>query len=616
MPGNFILPDVYIIPKFTGAFSCPNMNSPVQPDADLNFYSIFCGVFLYETHNTEAAYVSWRDRLTEPEGFYNYVRKTYYENYFNNIFNDSLASKPKRLNTMLDHETEKDIMDNPLLCAVQSEKGFIKFQISYFDRFLFSDGVGIFCFKVQFIPGEEVSYQKIADLLRIVRYPESEVLYRSQKVRLNKLIHDFLMPGLKLSAQWDQYMAQLKHYTVIDDHTVENFDTEKEQVLFELAHSMPVGAISGKSTHSPTLDYYEKVLTKESIFIYNNWKAIPLLDSFTRISTKYPDTFKTWEQDYFHIYIYCLYCKFQMYYFSNHLTQTFPPTKKTVKLIDKFYEFVTGYMLSSVSYKFLPNLLYEKMKEALEIQKDVESMEKKVKRLTEVFQDEKNLIEEMEPVKPTAPRSIIPGYEYDIFISYRQHDNLPVPGAGLQKGNVGWVSEFVMNLKRELAATLKEPVSIYVDSNPEDGLLENHHVKKSLESKLRCLIFIPILSQTYCDSKSFAWQHEFMAFNRMALDDRFGRDIKLENGNVSSRLLPVRIHELDADDKRLIEDELGSGLRAIDFIYSEAGVNRPLRFDDQAEANFNKTSYRNQINKVANAVKGIVRGLRNLERIK
>ena len=42
--------------------------------------------------------------------------------------------------------------------------------------------------------------------------------------------------------------------------------------------------------------------------------------------------------------------------------------------------------------------------------------------------------------------SIIPGFEYDIFISYRQKDN---------KGE-RWVSEFVDSLKAELESTFKE----------------------------------------------------------------------------------------------------------------------------------------------------------------
>ncbi len=195
--------------------------------------------------------------------------------------------------------------------------------------------------------------------------------------------------------------------------------------------------------------------------------------------------------------------------------------------------------------------------------------------------------------------SLIPNFEYDIFISYRHNDN-----------RSGWVREFVNSLKEELATTIKESVSVYFDTNPHDGLLETHNVDKSLEGKLKCLIFIPIISQTYCDTKSFAWQHEFSAFNKLAKEDQFGRDIKLSNGNVASRILPVKIHDLDSEDKTLLENELGGVLRAIEFIFKSAGVNRPLRAEDKREDNLSRLFYRDQINKVANAIKEIANGLR------
>jgi hypothetical protein len=44
--------------------------------------------------------------------------------------------------------------------------------------------------------------------------------------------------------------------------------------------------------------------------------------------------------------------------------------------------------------------------------------------------------------------SIIPGFEYDIFISCRQKDNK----------HDGWVTEFVDNLKGELESTFKEEI--------------------------------------------------------------------------------------------------------------------------------------------------------------
>ena len=195
--------------------------------------------------------------------------------------------------------------------------------------------------------------------------------------------------------------------------------------------------------------------------------------------------------------------------------------------------------------------------------------------------------------------SLLPGFEYDIFISYRHKDNK----------YDGWVSEFVSHLKSELEATFKDEVSVYFDANPHDGLLETHNVDKSLEDKLKCVILIPIVSQTYCDPKSFAWQHEFCVFNKKAKEDSIGRDIKLANGNVASRILPVKIHDLDQEDKATLEQELGGVLRCVEFIYKSAGVNRPLKPNDDRAQNSNHTYYRDQINKVANAVKEIVQGI-------
>jgi TolB-like protein len=169
------------------------------------------------------------------------------------------------------------------------------------------------------------------------------------------------------------------------------------------------------------------------------------------------------------------------------------------------------------------------------------------------------------------------------------------------------VTEFVDNLKGELEATFKEDISIYFDENPHDGLLETHDVDESLKDKLKCLVFIPIISRTYCDTKSFAWEHEFKTFVEQASQDQFGLKVKLPNGNVASRVLPVRIYDLDTNDIKLCESVLESVLRSVDFIYKSAGVNRPLRVnEDHPSDNLNKTYYRDQINKVANSIKEII----------
>ncbi|OFY64117.1 MAG: hypothetical protein A2V64_12925 [Bacteroidetes bacterium RBG_13_43_22] len=196
----------------------------------------------------------------------------------------------------------------------------------------------------------------------------------------------------------------------------------------------------------------------------------------------------------------------------------------------------------------------------------------------------------------------IPGFEYDIFISYRQKDN---------KGD-RWVSEFVEALKTELESTFKDEVSVYFDINPSDGLLETHDVDASLKEKLKCAVFIPIISRTYVDPKSFAWVHEFKAFIEQASKDQYSLKVRVPGGNIASRVLPIQIHNLDAEDKKLIENELGGYMRGIEFIFKSPGVNRPLLVKEaNSQENLNHTNYRDQINKVANAIKEIITGLRN-----
>jgi hypothetical protein len=167
------------------------------------------------------------------------------------------------------------------------------------------------------------------------------------------------------------------------------------------------------------------------------------------------------------------------------------------------------------------------------------------------------------------------------------------------------VTEFVSNLRRELESAFKDDISIYFDENPADGLHETHDVGASLKDKIKCLVFIPVVSRTYCDSNSFAWKNEFLAFRDFASNDSFGLKVKLPNGNVGNRILPIRLRELEQDDVKLFEKEIGGTMRSLDFIFKSAGVNRHLSPDDERKENQNHTLYRDQINKVAMSVREI-----------
>lgn len=186
---------------------------------------------------------------------------------------------------------------------------------------------------------------------------------------------------------------------------------------------------------------------------------------------------------------------------------------------------------------------------------------------------------------------IIPGFKHDIFISYQAADN-----------RAGWVSEFTEYLKNELATIIKDPVRIYFE-NKDTGEAE-------VTPNLNTLILVPILSHTYCNHEHQTWKNELVEFRKIASHAEYGLHIKLKSGNIANRILPVVIHELDEEDRLIFENETDGSLRGVEFIYKEPGVNRPLRPDDDISLNINRTTYRNQINKVANAIKEILRSMK------
>lgn len=185
--------------------------------------------------------------------------------------------------------------------------------------------------------------------------------------------------------------------------------------------------------------------------------------------------------------------------------------------------------------------------------------------------------------------ALLPDYEYDIFISYRHNDG-------------EWMAEFITRLQDELRAIIKPALTIYYDKSLTDGLGDTHLVQPSLDHRVRrSIILLPLISMTYCATDRYSWQHEFIPFLEQAKIDRLGLNLALPSGNVGSRILPLKIYNIEAADEQLLQQTLGGQLRSVDFVYQEAGgVNRPLQADDDARL------YRNQINKVANAIKELI----------
>ncbi len=196
---------------------------------------------------------------------------------------------------------------------------------------------------------------------------------------------------------------------------------------------------------------------------------------------------------------------------------------------------------------------------------------------------------------------VLPSYEYDIYISYHHNDTI-----------LSWVTEFAEKLQEELDATVRDKLSIYYDKQGVGAELNKEEFDRERARNLKSIIFIPVISNTYCDTKKHNWEKEFQEFKQIASSDTVGLDIELENGTIISRILPVKIHNVEKRDIQLLEKELGGYMRSVDFINdSLEGVNRPLRArDDEMIYRKNKVLYRNQINKTANAIAALVTNIK------
>lgn len=78
-----------------------------------------------------------------------------------------------------------------------------------------------------------------------------------------------------------------------------------------------------------------------------------------------------------------------MYLTNSELSYVTIVDKRTEKIRNRFIEFINDYHHSHISYKFLPDLLQDKMLYSLEIQSEIEKMETKIQRINKQFQEKR-----------------------------------------------------------------------------------------------------------------------------------------------------------------------------------------------------------------------------------
>ena len=379
------------------------MGHKISISTEINsFYVIVSGLFRFnekavDEKKLQEHYCNWRHRIFNGNyaATFKYINQRYYDSYLNNIFpeiryreSDTDHFNPKILN----HLTRRECLENQeylkgLKLPVNDETT-IQCGIEHIDLYLFPHEIGIFSLKFFLEKEQDMNLGTVSAFLNKIRYLTTGITISGteQSMALQDFLENNVLKLLKLDENWADFNPQLKTYTCIDlkEEIPEN---EMDFLLYDIGNFSVIGSAKGEGVLAPSENYFREQIHANKVSVFRNWSVLTLYDTFTRISINFPDQFKSWEYDYLNLYIHCLYQKFYMYLTNSELSNITVVSKRTEKIRDRFIEFINDYHHSHISYRFLPDLLQDKLLQSLEIHAEIERMETKIQRINEHFQE-------------------------------------------------------------------------------------------------------------------------------------------------------------------------------------------------------------------------------------
>lgn len=153
-----------------------------------------------------------------------------------------------------------------------------------------------------------------------------------------------------------------------------------DELLYELASSSPIGCIKGvnRPEMKPSEDYFNKILSENSVSTFDNWKGLALVDSFTILGKD--DSFNEDDCNYLYfplIYLRCIlektFCFSRNNAYREDKIRKESPLELEIENMEKYYFY------DSISYNFQPSLLYQVMAKGLDVKKEREELAKQIK---------------------------------------------------------------------------------------------------------------------------------------------------------------------------------------------------------------------------------------------
>ena len=112
---------------------------------------------------------------------------------------------------------------------------------------------------------------------------------------------------------------------------------------------------------------------------------LPLFDTFTTVGfgiLSNDFSHITYNETYFRIYLFNLFIKYNLYRYNSDMRLD------SVKTRNQFEKFLNNYNISTISYNFLPNLIFEKHRKSMLVEEELAKFEERINRISQSIQED------------------------------------------------------------------------------------------------------------------------------------------------------------------------------------------------------------------------------------
>ena len=370
----------------------------------LNTLVVFCGLFSYKEREKDMLFPGtiYEDfeELFEKDPGIKILRQIFYPNFTNLIVSKNCHKHAHPCTSLFQHLRLADVSGLKNLVLLNEKEESLKFSIARVDVFLFPETIsdssreklGMYAFHVN-LTDENAGFETISSFIHRIRLFESNNRIRSGETdftTIDFIQQKILSGGNSLDLVSDIMGNKLKVFTVIN--AAGDID-EINNRLFDIGTAQHVAAKSHEHSTKGSDELYQELMRSNSISVYANWKALAIFDSFTVIGNELNNIDTTWGTTYLLIYIHCLKMKFYLFHVNSELSNISFYEKYSEKLRANFTKFINSNNLFAISYNVLPNKIYHTIKKSLEIDEEVEELEKKIIKINRIINEksDKNL---------------------------------------------------------------------------------------------------------------------------------------------------------------------------------------------------------------------------------